>query len=328
MSSSSTSSSERTLDLTGFRPTALIVCLAALAVFEIFARSVDVWSVVPRSNSGIMDQMETRVIEPSRSPRVLVLGSSRIRDAVLPETLEYELGLERGDVLNLGTTAGTPFDALTLVRRHPKLIENVELAIVGVEDWYVDGTYPHNERDMRYASMSERLAYPTRVQLLTGLLWHTYGANTAIRRWLRRLGRPGPDVELLPDGRFSWRTGDTSDEDPPDRADQLFATYEPATHRLDQLAQLVQILEQAGAAVAIVQVPLHPAYSARMAEKYPQVRRDLMRLLESRRGHAEVRLWGAEPGVLTVEDFYDYGHLYDAGARTFSTRLARDLRSR
>ncbi|MCA9537262.1 MAG: hypothetical protein KC620_00155, partial [Myxococcales bacterium] len=135
-----------------------LLCLSLLAAFEIgVARDERIWSAAPRTASGVFAVLEAQVIEPAEAPQVVLLGSSRVRDAVPPRALEAALGLPRGAVLNLGLTSGTPLDALTLYRRHRDKLGRARVLLLGVEDWYLNGAMPPTDRERRFATWAERV---------------------------------------------------------------------------------------------------------------------------------------------------------------------------
>ena len=83
----------------GLRPWGALLAVALLLAVEFgLARRDWIWGWWPRSESGVIDAIETQVIAQSDAPSVLFLGSSRVRDAVSPREVEKQLGLKRGAV--------------------------------------------------------------------------------------------------------------------------------------------------------------------------------------------------------------------------------------
>src|SRR5882762_9647086 len=121
------------------RPAGAITALVVLLLIDVFVARTDwIWARAPDSQGGMLDAVEAMIIRPAPPPRVLIMGSSRIHDAVLPRTMERILGLSEGTVLNLGISAGTPFDALTLYRRNRDQLRHAKAIVIGTDDWQMN----------------------------------------------------------------------------------------------------------------------------------------------------------------------------------------------
>lgn len=311
------------------------MCGTILIAFEILvARRAGIWDLEPRSDAGVITVLEERVLRSAPPPCVLVAGSSRLRDAIAPIPLERALGVERGAVLNVALTAGTPFDAQLLLDRHPELFARTEVVVLGVEDWYANGAIAPSERDQRYAPLRARRSYGEHtLGMWLGWAWQTYGAHKAIRRYARRLGRRGPALDVLPDGRLDWHDSTARErrerESVRREADAFFTNYDDGDYRIGQLDRLVHRLRARGLRVIMLQVPLHPEYQARMREAYPEALnafRQAMRRVARQRG-AELLMWGddLEECGLRLADLRDYGHFANSGAERFVSPLARAI---
>lgn len=325
-SPSSTSSSSRRR-----WPRGLAVAVALLAVVEIGgARQTWLWAYVPDSQTGIIDALESQVIAPAPPPLVVLMGSSRMRDAVAPRVLEVELGLPAGAVLNLGVTAGTPFDALTLYRRNREKLGRARAVVVGIEDWHFNAGLDPNERDRRYMSWSERwhgFRGEATLSLAAGWIWRTYDAQGPLRRLARALVR-GRDAALpiAPDGRVRWRKIER-DEGPEttDVAAQIERTYRrftPGRLRVDALERLISLAREDGVRVFVVQLPWRDAYVDYAEAHHAAAFAAARRMAEGIEG-ADVVLYDRASALgIPARHFYDYGHLTPPGARVMTRRLA------
>ncbi|MCB9549894.1 MAG: hypothetical protein H6706_29150 [Myxococcales bacterium] len=311
------------------------LCLALLLLVELgVARPDWLWRLVPRSGAGIVDVLETRVIARAEAPQIIVMGSSRVRDALSPRDLERALRLPTGAVLNLGLTSGTPFDAVTLYRRNRAKLRTARLLLVGLEDWYLNGAMAPTERDRRFADLSERWSDwdgELRLSLLLGYVWRTYDARDVIRETLQALARRRVrDVPLAPDGRLLWRADEPQtgpvDVDVLAELDGFFRDDRPGLGRRAQLARLIALAQADGLEVRLLRVPWRDAYLDARHTRHPAA-------------DARWRAWidsltppplGAERASavgLLPTDFVDYGHLAGRGATLFASLIADQLRT-
>ncbi len=214
MSRSSIFSSE-TLQLSGFRPYGTIVAFELLLVVDIFlARREMIWVFAQNSPIGIVHAMEGLVIKPTEQVSVLVLGNSRVRDAIIPAVLAEELGISRTNVLNISMTRGTPYDSLTIYRRNREKLAKTSLLIIGVEDFSQLRTNIPSERFRYFSSLAERCEHfygEARASLIASYCWRTLDAYRSIRRLGKQiLFRPNQRVSIGSDGRVIWRDNENA----------------------------------------------------------------------------------------------------------------------
>ena len=138
------------------------MAVTLLTVFEFAVARADwFWGWIPFSQVGVIDALERQVL-PKSEPLILFMGSSRVRDAIAPRTLEKRLRLPRGSVLNVGLTMGTPFDAKILYERNRDKLSRAQLVFFGVEPFQLDVHNRPTERILRYGSLSDRLKFMSR----------------------------------------------------------------------------------------------------------------------------------------------------------------------
>ncbi|MCC7407269.1 MAG: hypothetical protein IT442_04310 [Phycisphaeraceae bacterium] len=343
MSHSSTSSF-RSFDLRGLRPGGALFCLALLTVVEVgFARQEWLWSKFPKSPSGIIDVLEDKVIKPAGDPVVIVLGNSRTRDAVIPIVMEQELGLERGEVLNLSVTAGEPFDSFVLYERNRDTMRKANLVVLAVEEWQLNDDRAISERYRRFASLQDRLSYPDRQlksSLVAGWLWRTFDARKPLGRLAKEMvlsaDRSAP---IGDDGRVVWRTDDPELGEP---EIELKADLERAyggfvagrmkqTTGYEYLRRVIKMASEDNVAVALVSPPHRDAF----IDLLPDVRgavadvafQDVLTDLAAQGDNIEVSVI-TRASELDMPDTYfvDYGHMVKRGAEVYTEYLSRWLR--
>jgi hypothetical protein len=315
---------------------AVLATLLLLGVELGLARQDWVWTWVPGSNSGIIEAMEARVIAPSEPPTVLLMGSSRVRDAVAPRQLEQALGLPRGGVMNLGVTRGTPYDARLLYERNRAKLSKAKVLVVGVEDWSFNASVSPNERFRRFASLDERASTFDKdwtLSLLAGYVWRTYDAQGPLRRLLKSAltGREAT-LPISDDGRVVWRKeeleeGPAQYDVTPDvtRSLEDYATTEGLKA---PLVELIALARADGLDVVVVQMPLRDAYVEQAQRRYPDALRQYAEVLGSL--GPGVAVWRYDrASSLGIQErwFYDYGHMTTRGAEVMTRALGERLKA-
>jgi len=310
-----------------------------LVVFDFAVpRQEWIWRQTPRSQAGIIDALESQVIDHADRQVILFMGSSRMRDAVIPRQVEHELNLPTASVLNLGLNAGTPFDALVLYRRNRDRLRRARVLVFGIEDWYLNAAMAPNERDRRFASLGERLGVFTwdhTASLLLGWVWHACDARDAIHRYLTRLSfGAAPQLALAADGRIQWRDQElhTGPADADVNADLawFYHDYTFSDGRIRQMRALIEMAQDDGLQVMIVQLPWRDTYVDQLQTKHPEAYRRYHQLAASLTqafpGAAAYMIERASALAIPPTHYYDYGHLTIDGARTMTTHLTDLLR--
>jgi hypothetical protein len=329
MSPSSTSSSET---LPRWRtPRALVAAAVVLLCVEIIVARRDwIWSRDPASPSGVIDAMEQLIIRKASPPTVLVMGSSRARDAIVPAVLERELGLPRGAVMNLGITGGTPFDGLTLYRRNRDRLRHAQLLVFAIEDWHLNESFPPGVLDRRFATLDERIGVFDRdatLSLVVGWLWRTYDAQEPLRELGASVTRDGSrTLRVTDDGRIGWRRQEL--EEGPTSVDvqtsvaQFYTPFRLGRGRLRQLEQLLALARQDGLQALVVRLPWRDAYVDAVRARYADQLDATAALTRDVAGARVVLFERASALGIPEHWFYDYGHLTLLGARRLTGRLA------
>src|SRR5436309_838386 len=125
----------------GFNPrlprTALCV-IGVLLILEIGVRLIPDEALIPaKSRQGEIVFMERELLPRVREPKVVLLGSSRIRRAVVPKLLDEKLGLPANSTLNCGLASGRVFEAKHLYDRNIDKLGKAELVILNVDEWHL-----------------------------------------------------------------------------------------------------------------------------------------------------------------------------------------------
>ncbi len=326
MSPSSTSSSRD--------KRALLVFLGILLLLEFgVARRDWVWRLDPRRPVGILLAVEDEIIRPAGDVRVAALGSSVLRDALLPRVFEEAAGLPAGSVLNTSLPNATPFDFVLMYERNRPVFAGAELLLVGIEDWFFYEELGVSERYQRWATLTDRFADYTgteRLPLVVSWLWKTYAARQAFALDGLSAALQGERAEVIgDDGRTKWR--------PEERA-QGADTFDlrPYEFRLRErqwrdrplryLAQLLELAGEDGVPVVIVRMPMRASAFRLRGQVDAEAEPRLQNALATVQAAAlPSRLLDLPTGATVgLEDrhFLDERHLGTRGAEIFSRYLA------
>lgn len=324
-----------TLHAAGFRPygAGLAVLLLLLVEFGL-VRNDYVWSFAEDSQTGIVDALERKVLAVREPPRVVVLGSSRIRDAVVPAVVAGELDLPLDSVVNLGLTAGRPFDSLIMYRRNRELLSQADVLVLGVDEFTDRKVENPSERYRRFASVDDRrrdFQGETGMALMVGSVWRTYDANKSLGRWLKSfVQRRSRAVAIAEDGRVQWRKeGVGVVDDSLDRAESLYQNRESPEYDLYCLTELLDLAQADQLPVVLFRPPINPKFVALRDEFAPWAEAEFESYSHKLAQHPAVRATlysgtGIDVNV-PFEDFWDYGHLQPEGAEKVSRDLAKLL---
>jgi hypothetical protein len=311
-------------------PWGAALAVVLLAVFELaVARQDWFWGWVPHSQIGVIDALEKQVL-PESEPLVLFTGSSRVRDAIAPRTLETSLRLPKHTVLNLGLTMGTPFDAEILYRRNRAKLSQAKLVFFGVEPFQLDVYNRPTERILRYGTLRDRLKLMSRDEAayrVAGYVWRTLDIGPAMRRFLKSPFKDMPELPpLAKDGRVQWRTERDNKRAGKRRvtveARRFFRHWTYSPNRQRQLRELIELYEADGMTVVVFQVPARDSFWAYAHSKWPQkIKAYSKHVREAAAGHQVYMFWDGSDHSLLSRNFYDYGHLKPGPARRFTRKI-------
>src|SRR5436190_15151835 len=100
-------------------PKTLLAVAGVVIALELAVRAVPEKSLVPKaSRQGEIFFIEEKVLPKFPAPRILLLGSSRMRRAIVPRQLDQQLGLPEGSTLNLGLAYARVYESLYLYERN------------------------------------------------------------------------------------------------------------------------------------------------------------------------------------------------------------------
>lgn len=331
-------------------PWVLIGVLAILLALEIGVfRQRWFWAAEPRSDVGIYYVLEDMVRSTKVKPKIILFGDSRMRSGVDAFLLERELGLKRGEVMNLALTAGTPWDAKLFLTRNPGLLDSARLVLYQPSDWQFNENFPPGNRVKRFATLKERTAYKkfeTASELLADFFVQTIAAKDVFKGHIRRLGsyvvktllrkrtQAPPLIDTL-SGRIHWRI---KEEDVgPDTVDinldisSFYKDFKYSERVEDDLEKVIAAAKSKGVRVVFVDIPVRDVYMSEAISKYPRFYNEYNQKIHGLSRLYDVVFLGdsntkTQAGI-AENYFYDYGHLTLKGELEFTLWLVKAIRS-
>jgi hypothetical protein len=267
---------------------------------------------------------EEAVREREGKSRVLIMGSSRMRDGVVPAVLAQELRLSEEQVTNVSYAAGTVYDLLLMLRRKPSVMDGVEVVIVDAEPWSLNDLTALSRRThfLRYATLTERFAYRTgnmrdTVEAVGSFVWPYLVDRRSLMQWLG-----GPAAHgVRPAPRYGERPAQYS---PLAAAQEHMSEFSFSNRMAEMWQEAAAALNRRGVRMLVVQPPANTIYITWIKQHqggaYLRYRTFIQGL--SAPG-VLVRLYEM-PSELGMQDdvFADYGHFTREGAERFSRHLA------
>lgn len=314
-----------------------VICIGLAEA--LLGRTDFIWKQVPESGLGELLALETSIIRRYPKPEVLIFGSSRARSAFLPTLMEEQMGLQRGQVLNLGMGGARPFDHLKIYERNREILAKASTVIIEV-DAEQFGTLLPNDRFRYLMGWSDWLAYKdARLSLTRSFLFRLPDAfpylRIYVKHWLTEGRTPGA-IGIDKYGRLALvRIADDYDENISREEtvryvmDLLYKDYEYSDISERYLVKLVRLAKEDGAKVYLVHMPLPENYITMLKRHhrnpYGQFTKNVSRAVV---GLADVvQFWEipAEVG-LSVQDFCDIEHLNTSAAVKWSKFFVHWLR--
>lgn len=281
------------------------------------------------------------------APKLLLLGSSRMRYGLREDVLAEALGLATEEVRNAGLSGGSPADVAMLLARNQQALRGAELVVIDAAPWMLNANRTNAllPATWRFSTLRQRLQLDRpreRVDALVDLAMRHKTERRELWDWLRGLLRLAAGQSTSSSwgkgGKPLWSTARSAQR----RTDPGFRPAAAARDHMRNFAvsgrtraaveQILSMCEQARTKLVIVDTPALPSYLAqiRAMPGGTDGLRAYSTWLTELRAHPAVAavLRYPDPGAaaLSPQHFLDYGHLDKDGAGIFSRAVARDLR--
>lgn len=279
---------------------------------------------------------ERAFITPLMTPPTIVFfGNSRTRTNVAPVTLAQDLGMASRGVVNLAIDGGRPSDALALYRAHQDLLGQSRVVVLAFDDFTFNASQaePPDAAFRARATLADRFAFPDATQipdLALGVVWRLWDQRETLHfAWNALLTQSplGPDYFVDPIGRM-MRVSESIETPDHDVAEARAFTrdYRFWPFELNAFEALVREAQAAGSRVVVIQLPFRSTYRSVIRNDLSDEHEAWLTAARERSGDTT---WFdlEDPTVagMSDRDFFDYGHLTQAGAVTFASTLAARL---
>lgn len=330
--------------LEGFAPRlpgALLASVLVIVALEAAMRLTPD-TLVPNRIETEVRFMEEQLLPRIREPRVVVLGSSRVRRAVVPKQLDEELRLPRNSTVNAGMAMGRLYDALYFYQRNRAQLAQAEVVVVGFDEWHFSVGGRLGSHYELHAPWSERFQFSGLLRsrmVLDGLF--------SMRIKLPLLPRKiMTDAGLRQPSRFQLSLNDDNQILPPERPtledglqlarlrkqiELLYDDFEISPVPQEHLRRLAEMVKADGARLVLVQMPNRNTYQNEVEQTHAKEYRAHVETLRALAAELDAPLHcfeRPEECGMTDADYVDYGHISIDGSRTFTTFLARLLREK
>ncbi len=313
-------------------PATLLAVVGAIAALEAGLRLIPEKSLVPNlSRQGEIFFMEREVLSKFDAPKIVLLGSSRIRRAIVPTKLDEQLGLKKGSTINLGLAMARVYESLYLYERNEEKLKSAEWVILNVDEWHVStGPKMSNSLYETHGPLLERLQFPDRLRT---------------RLFLDGLFNMRVTLKLVPGALFG-RTKDTQtlklDENnqilPPPRAEKLetygdqiamfYDRFDVNDIMLGHIEKLANKVKANGGRFVLMQLPNRAAYQTEVERTHGSDFKNEHGALKALAEKLNVPLLFytlPENLGLTDANYEDYGHLKPDGAAIVTKFLGEKI---
>jgi hypothetical protein len=328
--------------LEGFKPRlpgALLASVLIIVALEAAMRLTPD-TLVPNRIETEVRFMEEQLLPRIQEPRVVVLGSSRVRRAVVPAQLDEELGLPRNSTVNAGMAMGRLYDALYFYERNRALLGKADVVVFSFDEWHFSVGGRLGTHYELHAPWVERFQFSGLLRsrmVLDGL----FSMRIKLPLLPRKLM---VDAGLRQPNRFQLSLNDDNQILPPERPvaedgldvarlrkqiELLYDDFEISPVPQEHLRRLAEMVKADGARLVLLQMPNRNSYQAEVERTHGKEYQAHARTLRALSAELNAPLHyfeRPEECGMTDADYVDYGHISLDGSRTFTTFLARLLR--
>jgi hypothetical protein len=325
------------------KKSALPWALGILIVIELALHLPGFWELPAVREARTGERVFEAAKDRSASPKILVFGSSRFQNAVIPEVIEQELGLAAGSVSNLAFSGATPQDVLHLYKTEHEYFSKAELLVYEVGEfqynWSAIADEPAgNIRYRKLADLETRLKSPgltNKMDYGLGYWIRTWDLRFVLRDMLSSAVRGNlafTESRLVAEsnGQVGVRSNGQADEYIATSPDQLnafgYRNFEISDYQLDAMAELLDLARADGLSLVINTPPLNDGFNEIVERNYASFD-ELWRASVTEKSNISIA--SLELTSPECEDwkncFADIGHVNQFGASDFSIALAKYL---
>jgi len=318
-------------------PATLLAVAAAIAVLELGVRLIPDERLIPaRSRQGEIGFMEREVLPRFPAPQVVLLGSSRVRRAVVPRLLDEQLNLPPNSTLNVGLASGRVYEALYLYERNRAQFKAARLVILNVDEWHLSSGWRLGSLYETRAPWAERLRMGERLRnrfILDGIFSMRLRLRmvpAALSSWFRPRRADVLDLRLDENNQVlpPTREGRPSDAEPSrfhEKVEAFYDHFEVSPVLAGHVEQLARLVREDGGTFVIMQLPNRSAYQAEVQKTHSKEYAAHIVALRALAQRLNTPLYILDQPAgcgLTDASYEDYGHMNPEGARVFTAWLS------
>lgn len=269
------------------------------------------------------------------APKILFMGSSRIRDSLVPKQLDRFLNLPEGSTANLGMNGTRVFESINLYDRNEAQLSHAKWVFLNVDEWHLSaGARISNSVYELNGPLFERLRFPKELRprlMMDGI----FSMRVKLRLFASGLLKK----------RLKWRPMDANNQAPyynkyirdetyPVRIKQFYQNFAVQSVLLDHVAQLAGRVRANGGKFVLMQLPNKNGWQNEVNETHGADyarQKDALKNLADKIGVPFYHYERPEDMGLNDSDFEDYGHVSPGGAAkvtVFVGGLIQKLRSK
>jgi len=262
-------------------PATLLAVAAAIAVLEFGVRLVPEERLIPaRSRQGEIGFMEREVLPRFPAPQAVLLGSSRVRRAVVPRLLDEQLNLPPNSTLNAGLASGRVYEALYLYERNRAQLKTARLVILNVDEWHLSSGWRLGSLYETRAPWAERLQLGERLRnrfILDGIFSMRLRLRVvpaALSSWLHPRRADALDLKLdennqvLPPPLRKPLPPDAPPDVFREKVGTFYDHFEVSPVLAGHIEQLARMVREDGGTFVIMQLPNRSAYQAEVQKTH------------------------------------------------------------
>jgi hypothetical protein len=318
-------------------PVTLLAVAGIVVLLETAMRLTPERAIIPgKSRQAEMRFLETDVLEKFPEPKIVLLGSSRIRRAVVPRLLDETLGLPQYSTMNLGLASGRLFEAQYFYEQNFDTLKSAKLVVLALDEWHLSTGWRLGSVYEFHAPWAERIALPDPLRtrmIMDGLFSMRLKLRMFFPAMLTHLGvrkAQTPELALTDDYQVlpKPRKGLPPDINPQEyhkTIDTFYESFNVHPVMEGHVEAIAKKVKEAGGQLVLLQLPNRMGYQTQVeklrGEQYRQHIESLKKLAEKLNVPVYIYRLPEECG-LSDENYEDYGHINREGAKLFTRFIA------
>ena len=274
-----------------------------------------------------------------KPPRVVLLGSSRMRYGLLEDVFAETSGISRDEIINAGTSSGTPLDMMWMLKRNPILLEGADLIIMDFNRQMYN-QQPLRPLFYRFASINDRIMFDRMKDKAEGLadfVFRNYAEKRKINDWLNGLTGKTGRKDILTDyaDRGMWKKllgREVPDHlKPKGAAKGYMGDFAESRMMVRAMNWIAETCQEKNIQLVLLQTPTSSAYKNEIA-KVPGGREGNEKYFEWLNSYCPPAIFLNQdvPESLGLSDanLVDYGHLDEASAEEMTRIVVKILKQK